>query len=173
MMKNLEPILALLSDTRSQFIAIVDQFPADRWRESPGNGAWSAGEIVAHTMQIEESIIAASRKTLKKPPYPVPFVKRFHIPLALATMRARKLKSPIPINLDRIPDQSSYAAAITACRRGTLDFVEENRGKDLKPWTFPHPTFGPLNLYDWLRLIAYHELRHAKQIREVAEIFHR
>ncbi len=172
-MKNLEPILSLLSDTRTQFIAIVDKFPTERWRESPGNGAWSAGEIVAHTMQVEESIIASARKTVKKPPYPVPFLKRFHIPLALATTRARKFKSPIPIDANRIPDPPDYAAAVTACRRRTLDFIEENRSRDLKPWTFPHPAFGPLSIYDWYRLIAYHELRHAKQIREVAEIFHR
>jgi hypothetical protein len=172
-MTNVESILALLAKNRSQFVAIADAFPAEKWRESPGNGAWSAGEIVAHTMQVEESIIAASRKTLKKPPYPVPFLKRFHLPLALASTRARKLKSPIPINIERIPDQSVYVAAITACRSGTLDFIEENRGKDLKRWTWPHPVFGPLNIYEWVRLIAYHELRHAKQIREVAEIFHR
>ena len=114
-MTNFEPILKLLSDTRSQFIAITDAFPTQHWRESPGDGRWSAGQIVAHTMQVEESIIAGSRKTLKKPPYPVPFLKRFHLPLTLVTSRSRK----------------------------------------------------------WLRLIAYHELRHAKQIREVAEIFHR
>jgi hypothetical protein len=172
-MTNVEPILALLAKNRAEFIAVANEFPAGKWRESPGNGAWSAGEIVAHTMQVEESIVAASRKTLKKPPYPVPFLKRFHIPLALASTRARKLKSPIPINLDRIPEQSGYVAAITASRKGTLDFIEENRGQDLKPWTWPHPAFGPLNIYEWLRLIAYHELRHAKQIREVAEIFHR
>jgi hypothetical protein len=172
-MTNLDPILALLSDTRSQFVAIVDGFPADRWRESPGDGRWSAGEIVAHTMQVEESIIAGARKTLKKPPYPVPFLKRFHLPLSLATTRGRKFKSPIPIDAKRVPDQPDYVTAITSCRRGTLDFIDEHRTENLKPWSFPHPAFGPLNIYDWYRLIAYHELRHAKQIREVAEIFHR
>jgi hypothetical protein len=172
-MTKLESILELLANTRSQFVAITNQFPAEKWRESPGNGAWSAGEIVLHTTQVEQAIVAGSRKTLKKPPYPVPLLKRFHLPLALAATRARKMKSPIPINPDLIPDQPGYVAAITASRQGTIDFIEENRGKDLKPWTFPHPVFGPLNLYDWLRLIGYHELRHAKQIREVAEIFHR
>jgi uncharacterized damage-inducible protein DinB len=172
-MTNVEPILKLLSDTRSQFIGIVDAFPTERWRESPGDGRWSAGEIVAHTMQVEESIIAGSRKTLKKPPYPVPFLKRFHLPLTLVASRSRKFKSPIPIDANRVPEQANYATAIAACRQGTLDFIDEHRTENLKPWTFPHPAFGPLNLYDWLRLIAYHELRHAKQIREVAEIFHR
>jgi uncharacterized damage-inducible protein DinB len=172
-MQNLESILGLLSDNRTQFVAIVDKFPTERWRESPGNGAWSAGEIVAHTMQVEESIIAAAGNTLKKPPYTVPFMKRFHLPLSLVSSRSRKFKSPIPIDANRVPERSNYSTAITACRRGTLEFIDEHRTENLKPWTFPHPAFGPLNLYEWFRLIAYHELRHAKQIREVAEIFHR
>lgn len=172
-MTNLDPVLELLSDTRSRFIAITREFPTERWRESPGNGGWSAGEIVAHTIQVEESIIAASRKALKKPPYPVAFLKRFHIPLALAASRVRKLKSPIPIDANRIPDPADYLEAISSTRRGTIEFVEQNRSQELRSWTFPHPAFGPLTIYDWLRLIGYHELRHAKQIREVAEIFHR
>ncbi len=172
-MKNLDPILALLSGSRSQFIATADAFPSDQWSAAPAEGKWSAGEIVVHTMQVEESIIRASKKTVQKPPYPVPFLKRFHLPLALAAGRARKLKSPIAIDGTRVPTQSEYAEKIAAPRRGTLEFIDETRDRDLRPYTFPHPVFGPLNIYDWFRLIAYHELRHAKQIREVAEIFHR
>jgi DinB superfamily len=172
-MKKLAPIVSLLSRTRSQFVVTVDAFPSERWRDAPRDGAWSAAEIVTHTMQIEEAIILGSRKTLKKQPYPVAFLKRFHLPLALASTRARNLESPVRIDSNRIPAQSEYAGHITACRQRTLDFVDETRDRDLRPYTFPHPVFGALNLYDWLRLIAYHELRHAKQIREVAEIFHR
>ncbi|MGA8038439.1 MAG: DinB family protein [Candidatus Acidiferrales bacterium] len=172
-MKNLAPILALLSSTRSQLIASADAFPSDRWRTAPTEGKWSAAQIVVHTMQVEESIIRASKKTVQKSPYSVPFFKRFHLPLALAAGRVRKLKSPIAIDESRVPVQSEYAEKITATRRGTLEFIDETRSRDLHPYTFPHPVFGPLNIYDWFRLIAYHELRHAKQIREVAEIFHR
>ncbi len=63
-MKNLDPILALLSGSRSQFIATADAFPSDQWSAAPTEGKWSAGQIVVHTMQVEESIIRASKKTV-------------------------------------------------------------------------------------------------------------
>jgi DinB superfamily len=172
-MKNLEPIISLLSSSRSKFIATIDVFPPDHWRESPGENKWSAAEIVTHTMQVEEAIVAGSRKTLQKPPYKVSFLKRFHLPLALASGRTRKIQSPIRIDERRIPAKSDYLEKITATRGGTLNFIQETSDRDLRPYTFPHSVFGSLSIYDWLRLVAYHELRHAKQIREVAEIFHR
>jgi hypothetical protein len=171
--KNLGAICALLSGTRSRFIAVADSFPSEYWRESPSSGGWSAAEIVTHTMQVEEAVLMGAKKTLQKPPYPVPFMKRFHLPLILASGRGRKIKSPIRIDERRLPEKSNYEEKITATRSATLAFIEETSAKDLSPYTFPHPVFGPLNIYGWLRLIAYHELRHAKQIREVAEIFRR
>ena len=66
-----------------------------------------------------------------------------------------------------------YTGKIAVTREATLAFIAETSDRDLTPYNFPHPLFGPLNLYDWFRLIAYHEIRHAQQIREVAEIFQR
>jgi hypothetical protein len=36
---------------------------------------------------------------------------------------------------------------------------------------FPHPFFGPLNLYQWIAFTGAHMGRHAQQIRENAEAF--
>jgi len=58
-------------------------------------------------------------------------------------------------------------------REGTLAFIQSTRGQDLSAYRLPHPFLGSLNIYDWFRTIAYHDLRHAKQIREVVETIHR
>jgi hypothetical protein len=54
-----------------------------------------------------------------------------------------------------------------------LAFIEPTRGQDLSAYRLPHSFLGSLNVYDWIRTIAYHELRHAQQIREVVETIHR
>ena len=36
-----------------------------------------------------------------------------------------------------------------------------------------HPLLGSLTVYGWLHTIAYQEVRHAQQIREVVETIHR
>jgi hypothetical protein len=38
---------------------------------------------------------------------------------------------------------------------------------DLSNVTFPHPAFGPMNLYYWLVFIGLHEARHLQQISDV------
>ena len=71
-----------------------------------------------------------------------------------------------------IADRPDALSHLAAAREGTVAFIESTRGRDLSAYRFPHLFLGSLNIYDWVRTIAYHELRHAKQIREVVETFH-
>ena len=34
---------------------------------------------------------------------------------------------------------------------------------------YPHPTFGPLNLYQWLAFVGIHQSRHRRQIEAAKE----
>ncbi|MBC8086560.1 MAG: DinB family protein, partial [Phycisphaerae bacterium] len=52
-------------------------------------------------------------------------------------------------------------------RARVLAAVEAADGVDLSKAAFPHPFFGPLTGYQWLVLIAQHELRHLKQMKEI------
>jgi len=36
-------------------------------------------------------------------------------------------------------------------------------GADLNTVSYPHPAFGPLNVYEWLAFIGVHEARHLRQ----------
>jgi len=54
----------------------------------------------------------------------------------------------------------------------TLEFMESTRGTDVSAYHYEHPFLGNLNMYEWFRSIGFHELRHAKQIRELVETFH-
>ncbi len=58
-------------------------------------------------------------------------------------------------------------ARLQEVREKTLAFMNETRECDLSAYRWPHPFFGSLNLYDWFRTIAHHEVRHTKQIREI------
>ncbi|HXN97449.1 MAG TPA: DinB family protein [Candidatus Acidoferrales bacterium] len=171
-MKNLTAILGLLQMSRDRFVAIVNDVPANSWRESPGGGAWSPAEVVAHVTTAEQFIVARSKAALQVPPNQPPVLKRFHLPVVLVAWRIRKLKTPIPLDSSLIADRSDALSRLAAAREGTLAFIESTRCRDLSAYRSPHPFLGSLNIYDWVRIIAYHELRHAKQIREVVETFH-
>jgi hypothetical protein len=59
----------------------------------------------------------------------------------------------------------------SAARNRTLKFIAEQSSRDLAPYRRNHPFLGSLNLYDWLRTLGYHEIRHTKQIREIGKSF--
>ncbi len=170
-MRDLAPILDHLKSSRAKLVSISEQIPAERWRQSPGAGAWSAGEVIAHVTVVEQRIVAGARKTMEKSPVHVPLLKRIHKPLAIAAWRGFKLKTPIPLDPNLVAARPESLDRLDAVRLVTLQFIEATRGQDLRVYRFPHPFLGSLHVYDWFRLLGYHELRHAKQIREVVETF--
>jgi DinB superfamily len=172
-MKNLAPIFEFLKTSRAQFISTADEIPEPKWRQSPATDVWSPAEIVTHVGMIEEAIIAGCQKTSRAAPRPVPLLKKIHAPLALATWRGKRVRSPLSPAAGRVHDRQESYAALDATRQASLAFMEALRERDLSEYRFPHPVFGSLNIYDWYRFIGYHELRHRKQIRELVEIFHR
>lgn len=172
-MKNLDPIFEQLKRIHAQYNAVAQSVPNERWRESPGAGAWSAGEVTAHVMMAEETMATGMKQLLANPLLPTPFLKRFHIPLAVSTWRVKKVKSPIPLDANLVSEKSEALEKLSATRSETLKIVESTRGKNCSAYRFPHPFLGSLNVYEWFLMVGYHQARHAKQIREIVETFHR
>jgi hypothetical protein len=81
------------------------------------------------------------------------------------------LHLPLALDVSLVADRPEALSFLTTARDETLGFIASTESEDLRPYRFPHPFIGSLNIYDWFRLIAYHDLRHAQQIRELVEIF--
>jgi DinB superfamily len=128
--------------------------------------------VIAHVAMIEERTIFGMKRLLRAAPTPVPLRKRLHLPLAITTWRGRKVRTPIALDASRVCDKRESFAGLNATREGTLHFIESTRGTDVSPYRFEHPFLGSLNMYEWFRMIGYHDLRHAKQIRELVFTFH-
>jgi hypothetical protein len=128
--------------------------------------------VIAHVAIIEETTIFGMKRLLRAAPKPVPLRQRFHLPLAIATWRGRKVRTPIPLDSKRVRDKQESLAGLLATREATLAFIESTRGTDLSLYRYKHPFLGSLSMYDWFRTIGYHELRHAKQICELVLTFH-
>jgi hypothetical protein len=141
------------------------------WRESPAPDCWSAAEVTAHVGMVEETTIFGMKRLFRSATNPVPLRKRFHLPLAIATWRGRKVRTPIPLDAKRVRDKQESLAGLVTTRAATVAFIESMRGTHIRIYHFRHPFLGSLNMYDWLRTIGYHELRHAKQIRELVATF--
>ncbi len=65
-------------------------------------------------------------------------------------------------------DKEVMLAELRTVRERSLAFLEETRSRNLGEYCWKHPALGILNAYEWMQFIASHEIRHTKQMREIA-----
>jgi len=168
-MLNLDPLLESLAKAQTGLLRAADTIPTERWDERPGEGRWSASEVVSHLITVERGIISRADSTLQKPPAHVPLFKRFHMPMLVVEMRLIRRRTPIPLDTRLLREKEAMLAELREVRGRTLAFIDETKGKNLEAYRFPHAFLGMLNLYDWFQIIASHEVRHTKQMKEIRE----
>jgi uncharacterized damage-inducible protein DinB len=164
----LKTIIENLARAHAGLLRAADDVAMEQWTCSPGEGKWSAGELVCHLITVERTIVGGTDKLLQKPPRTVPFYKRFHVPMAVVESRWIRRKSPLPMEPERIRSKEEMLAELREVRERTVAFLEETRERDLSKYHMPHPFLGTLNAYEWFQLIASHELRHTKQMKEIS-----
>ena len=167
-MPSLDPILEKLAVAQERLLRAADAIPADLWNTPPRMGCWSAAEVFAHVIAIERTVIVVAGKILKKQPKQISLLKRFRLPLAFAEIRLVRLKTPIPVDAQLLGEKKLMFAELQSVRRCTLALIEETRNRDLRVYRWQHPFLGSLNTYQWFALLASHQIRHEKQIREIA-----
>ena len=167
-MKQLDRIQQKLAEAQSAFLRAADTIPADQWTAKPVADAWSTAELVAHLVILERAVLGGADRISQKTPTPVPFLKRRHLPLWLVEARIIRRKSPIPLDPNLIGNKEDMLGELRAVRERTLAFLEETRARDLSAYRWPHAFLGMLDVYEWFEMIAAHQVRHTKQMREIA-----
>jgi len=167
-LRSIATIIENLARAQRELLRAADAVPADQWRTRPAEERWSAGELTGHLITIERAIISRTDKVLRKPPKEVPFFKRFHVPMVIVESRLIRLKTPIPLDPGVIHEKEEMLAELGQVRERTLALIEETMERDLSKYRMPHPFLGSLNAYEWFQMIASHEIRHTKQMREIA-----
>ncbi len=167
-MRPLDPILKKLTCAQTAFFRVADSIPAEQWKIKSKAEEWSAAELVAHLVMVERSIIGSADRVTQKIPKPIPFLRRFHFPMWLVESRIMRRKSPIPLDPSLLNTKEEMLGELRETRERSLAFLEETSKKDFDRYYWPHPFLGMLNGYEWFEMIASHEIRHTKQMREIA-----
>ena len=170
-MRDVAAIVELLNRAHLEFLEACEQFPANRWKKSPAKGGWSAGEVVAHLTMVESYVWNAAREELSKKAPQHSLWQRMHLPVSIVAVRLAKRKTPIPLDATLVKARPEALESYSSARNRTLKFIAEQSSRNLAPYRRKHPFLGSLNLYDWLRMLAYHEMRHTKQIQEIGKSF--
>ena len=167
-MPSLPSISKKLARAELEFLAATDLVSSDRWKTCPGEGRWSAGELVCHLITVERFILQHASKLFESHPKRRPFLKRFHLPMLLVEARFIPRKTPIPLDPTLVCEKDAMLAQLREVRARTLVFIQETAGKNLREYHMPHPFLGTLNMYEWFQMIASHQIRHTKQLKEIA-----
>ncbi len=170
-MRLLDPTLAKLARARTAFFRAADAVPPEHWNSRPTADQWSAAELVAHLVMVERAVVGGADRISQTTPKPLPFYKRFHIPIWFVESRFIRRKTPIPLDQGLIGTKEEMLAELRAARERTLAFMNETKNRDLTSYRWKHAVLGMLNIYEWFEMIAAHEIRHTKQMREITTHF--
>ncbi len=163
-----KPILEKLDRAQHSLLRAADAIPPDLWKTCPREGAWSAAELIAHIMTVERAVVGAADRILKKQPKHIPVLKRFRLPFVLAEIRFVRMKTPIPLDSQLLREKDAMLEELTEVRKRTLALMEETKNRDLTIYRWRHSFLGSLNAYEWFSFLGSHQIRHEKQMREIA-----
>ncbi len=170
-MSNLARIIRHLYASRAGLEAAANAVPPSYWQKPPRAGAWSAAEVIAHLIMVEGAITDGAIRLVRGAPPRVPLWKRLHLPAWLAGWRSIRARTPISLDPKLVGEKEEMLAQLAGLRRRTLGLLEETHERELSAYRWPHPFLGSLNFYQWFEVVAYHEARHTKQIRDIIESF--
>ncbi len=141
-MPALATIIENLACAQRDLLRIADSIPPDQWKTKPAEGQWSAGELICHLSAVERFILTRADKLLQNPPKPVPFYKRFHVPMLIVEARVIRRKAPAAVEPRMVGDKEEMLAELRGVRERTLAFIEETKGRDLSKYDTKRVRFG-------------------------------
>lgn len=161
--------LALLADSRKEFLAAIDGITEKQWKWKPVPDRWSIGEVAEHIVLAEAGQFGNVKKALASPPNPDWEEKTKTKTAMLEAVLAPRLgKAQAPEAI--VPKGGMTLAQVkerfAAQRLEIVKFATESEAA-LKMHTVDNAFFGVLNGYQWLIYAPLHTMRHDKQIAEV------
>lgn len=158
-LKRLDVVHQKLLDT-------VQPLDSERFRQRPSDSEWSVAEILQHLYLVEERVIKDLTGAMAAEPGHVSFFKRL-IPTSIVAWRVRKFQAPKAVNPVDVPEKDAVLTNYNGARESLKNLCNSHSAARFRTLVFNHPFLGRIDGAATVDFVAYHELRHLKQIREV------
>ena len=164
---------ALLDDVREKVMAVlrtITQAEADR---HPEEKEWSLGEIADHLAITEReymAVVAHLAANAKPHEFDYGDVVRsrpFRIEDTWDVAITGKLTTPTELLPTPGRRLAELVRELQAARFHSKEILAPYRDQDLGVKFFVHPRLGTMTLYERMAQLAYHELKHLKQMERV------
>lgn len=171
--RTLSDRLAELEGSRARLLGEIDLAQARPQVSAPATGRWSVAEVAYHLHLAEKSIVRMLTKALAsseraEPASEARLREEWERVRALVGTRAARVQAPPRVVPEGAPELEKTILLLAESRRDLLGALRQ--AEDLQSVYLPHPfpQVGTLAGTSWLSVVAFHELRHAGQIREIA-----
>ena len=164
-------LVNLLSESRDKVFISTDQLSVKQWTFRQNKESWSIGDNVEHLGLVEPILFGQVTSALVSdvnPNWAEATAGKENLLKEKLLDRSTRRDAPNAV-LPAGSVEPAYARRVFKEHRDvSLQFTLETV-KPLKAHTADHrrPVYGTLNAYQWLLFIAYHTLRHVKQIADV------
>ena len=129
-MPDLQYALHKLSHAQQGLLLAADAVGEKDWTMLARADSWSAAHVIAHLCQVERSVLGYADRVIRKTPFQVPYLQRFHMPLVVVEKRLVRRKSPIPIDAELLAGKETMLAELRSVRGRTLAFLDKIHGRD-------------------------------------------
>ena len=162
--------------TRARLFESVAALTDEQHGFRPAPERWSIAQLCDHLSIVEGNVLKVLNKVLAKAEESgarAPAADAAFAPVSIEEFAERtrnvKLEAPEAV---RPADSRPVADSLAALRdsRAALHALRPRIERlDAHALRFPHPAWGPLNLYQWLLFLGAHEARHLAQIEALKE----
>jgi hypothetical protein len=169
-------IFDVIDGTRSRIYERVENLSEEQERSRASAEAWSVCEIVEHLSIIEAQLskmmemmlakaeVESSKDGAEAQQQPMePFTLDQYIERSMG----QKYQAPEFVRPGGGLPLSKALERLRESRAGLRRLQPRMEATNLSQALYPHPAFGPLNLYQWLAFIGLHEARHLRQIESL------
>lgn len=166
-----------INETRRRLVERVEPLTEERRTARAAENTWTVAEIVEHLSITERGLLkvmsqmlagveaAAGAGSPTKTDAAAPVaIQPFSLDAYIERARGEKYEAPEFIRPTGAAAVADSLAHLAASRAELENLRPRFERADLSAQLFPHPAFGPLNLYQWLAFIGIHEARHLNQI---------
>ena len=158
--------LSRLDVVHNQLTTYVRELGDDVLSSRAADGQWSVGEVIEHLCLVEDRVLASLKKNVVLDPVKIPLRKRL-IPMRIVSYRFFRVEAPKAVRPVESLSKNELLDQFEAVRARMKDFCSQHSAERLKQTSFTHPFLGQIDGTAAISMVAFHEQRHLKQIREI------
>jgi len=158
-------VLNRLDSVHQKLSTTVAAIDPNLFPKRPAEDEWSVAEVIQHLCLVEARTLSGLELALQAPPAKVSPLKKLIPPIV--SVRFPRVKAPKAVEpLNSLPKEESLSS-YNDVRAQLKQFCIKHGRKQLNQASLRHPFFGDIDGVTAVSMVAFHELRHYKQIRAI------